>query len=378
MVELASPRRQTRQLLEPMPASPANRSLPPFWLPVLAGLPVGACLLVMALPILGHGNASLSRTLYLLAFAFWVVPLTWLQRWLWQRWGPGLPLAVTLLATTYAMALATRILSYAMQGALSKAMDQFTHQGGVMFRGLEGAWLVLVAHCAIHAVVAHYAELRWERENHLATHLLARDAELRALRYQLQPHFLFNVLNAISALSAEGRAQDAQRMVSRLGDFLRTMLEPGNGHEVAVAEEVAVTEGYLEIERIRLAERLRLRWSIGPHVLGKRMPYLLLQPLVENGLRHGIAARLSPGWVDIQIHHRDGKLVVGVINDVPDVRPAGTEAGAARTSIGLENVRARLARLYPQGAALHAGYREDGRFGVEVILPLRDMADSPP
>lgn len=357
-----------------MPALPANRTAPPFWLPVLAGLPMGACLLVMALPILGHGNATLSRTLYLLAFVSWVLPLTWLQRWLWQRWGLGWRLVVTLLMATYGMALATRVFSLAMQGALSKALAAFAHDGGTLFRGLEGAWLVLVAYCAVHAVVAYCGELQWERENHLAARVLARDAELLALRYQIQPHFLFNVLNAISALSAEGRAQDVQRMVSKLGDFLRTMLEPRNGHEVAVAEEVAVTEGYLEIERIRLGDRLQLRWNVGPNVLGKSMPYLLLQPLVENALRHGIAPRISAGCVDIRIHRLGDRLIVGVINDMPDVHSSDREASTAGTLLGLENVRARLARLYSGSATLHAGYREDGRYGVEASLPLRDMA----
>ena len=361
-----------------MAALPANRTSPPFWLPVLAGLPVGVCLLVMALPILGHGNATLSRTLYLLAFVSWVLPLTWLQRWLWQRWGPGWRLVVTLLTATYAMALATRILSLAVQGTLPRAVATSAHDGGAMFRGLEGAWLVLVAYCAIHAVVAYYAELRRERENHLAARVLAREAELMALRYQIQPHFLFNVLNAISALSAEGRAQDAQRMISRLGDFLRTMLESGSGHEVPVAEEIAVTEGYLEIERIRLGDRLRLCWNVGPNVLGKGMPHLLLQPLLENALRHGIAPRVSPGCVDIRIHRQGGKMVIGVVNDMPDVRSSHAEPGPAGMSLGLENVRARLAHLYSGSAALHAGYREDGRFGVEVTLPLRDLAGAPP
>lgn len=360
-----------------MPSLP-DRDLPPFWLPLLAGLPLGACLLVMALPILGHGNATLSRTLYLLAFALWMLPLTWLQRRLWRQWGLGWRLVATLSLTTYAMAFVTRILSLAVQGSLGRALASFAHDGGTLFRGLEGAWLVLIAYCAIHAVVAYYAELQREREDHLAARVLARDAELTALRYQIQPHFLFNVLNAISALSAEGRSQEAQRMISRLGEFLRTLLEPRSGHEVSVAEEVAVTEGYLEIERIRLGDRLQLRWNVGPGVLGKSVPYLLLQPLVENALRHGIAPRIRPGCVEIRIHHQEGELLISVVNDMPDEPPPGPETGTTGTSLGLDNVRGRLARLYTGSASFHAGRLEDGRFGVEVRLPLEDRARTPP
>ena len=139
-------------------ASLDRRVLPPFWLPVLAGLPLGACLLVMALPLLGHGNATLSRTLYLSAFVLWLLPLTALQRWLWRRGTPGWRIALVLLAATYAMALATRLLSVAVQAMASGSLARLLTPGAVdvplLFRGLEGAWRVLVAYCAIHAVVA--------------------------------------------------------------------------------------------------------------------------------------------------------------------------------------------------------------------------------
>ena len=134
-----------------MPMTPARASrhaLPPFWLPVLAGLPLGVCLLVMAMPILGHGNATLARTLYLSAFVLWVLPLTALQRWLWRRGMAVWRIALVLLLATYAMALATRLLSVALQAATSGSLARLVAPGtldvGLLFRGLEGAWLVLV------------------------------------------------------------------------------------------------------------------------------------------------------------------------------------------------------------------------------------------
>ena len=355
-------------------ASLDRRVLPPFWLPVLAGLPLGACLLVMALPLLGHGNATLSRTLYLSAFVLWLLPLTALQRWLWRRGTPGWRIAVALLAATYAMALATRLLSVAMQAMASGSLARLLTPGAVdvplLFRGLEGAWLVLVAYCAIHAVVTYYAALRQEQADHLEARSLARDAELRALRYQLQPHFLFNTLNAVSTLIAEGHGADARQMLARLSDFLRTVLEARPRHEVTLAEEIAMTEAYLEVEKARLGRRLQLAWQLGDGVLAAYVPYLLLQPLVEDAIRHGIAPRRAPGRLDLRIVRNGTRLELHLINDLPDTDATPSPPDGARDAVGLDNVRGRLARLYPGDAALQTGIEGD-RYHVRLTLPLR-------
>lgn len=360
-----------------MPMTPARASrhaLPPFWLPVLAGLPLGVCLLVMAMPILGHGNATLARTLYLSAFVLWVLPLTALQRWLWRRGMAVWRIALVLLLTTYAMALATRLLSVALQAAASGSLARLFAPGtldvGLLFRGLEGAWLVLVAYCAVHAVVTYYAELRHEQARHLEARALARDAELRALRYQLQPHFLFNTLNAVSALVADERGTEARQMLARLGDFLRAVLDARAGHEVTLAEEIAMTEAYLEVEKARLGRRLLLSWHVGDGVLGAHVPGLLLQPLVENAIRHGIAPRSAPGRLDIRIARDDTQLDIRIDNDLPAPGEAPPRSEDARTAVGLDNVRGRLARLYPDHAGLQAGI-DAGRYRVRLTLPLR-------
>lgn len=351
-----------------------RHALPSFWLPVLAGLPLGACLLVMALPILGHGNATLSRTLYLAAFVLWLLPLTALQRWLWRRGTPGWCIALALLLATYAMALTTRLLSVAVQAVAAGSLARLVEPGGIdvtlLFRGLEGAWLVLVAYCAIHAVVTYYAALRREQADHLEARALARDAELRALRYQLQPHFLFNTLNAISALVAEDRGAEARHMLARLGDFLRTVLDARAGHEATLAEEIAMTEAYLEVEKARLGRRMQLTWVLGDGVLGANVPCLLLQPLVENAIRHGIAPRRAPGRLDIHIARDEAHLVIRISNDLPEKDDTPPQPGVTRDAIGLDNIRGRLARLYSGRATLHAGMA-DGCYQVHLTLPLR-------
>ena len=357
-----------------------RHAFPPFWLPVLAGLPLGACLLVMAMPILGHGNATLSRTLYLSAFVLWVLPLTALQRALWRRGIAVWRIAVLLLAATYAMALSTRLLSVALQDFLSGDLMRLATPGVVdvplLFRGLEGAWLVLVAYCAVHAVVMYYAELRYEQARHLEARALARDAELRALRYQLQPHFLFNTLNAISTLVAEERSAEARQMLARLGDFLRSVLDTRNGHEVTLAEEVAMTEAYLEIEKARLGKRLLPSWQLGDGVLAAYVPYLLLQPLVENAIRHGIAPRSAPGRLNIRIARDGAQLDIRIINDLPEADDAPAQKDT-RPAVGLDNVRGRIARLYPGAARVEAGVRE-GRYHVRLMLPVRTSLEPAP
>jgi two-component system sensor histidine kinase AlgZ len=283
-------------------------------------------------------------------------------------------IALVLLAVTYAMALATRLLSIAVQalaaGSLARLLTPGVVDVPLLFRGLEGAWLVLVAYCAIHAVVTYYAALRQEQAEHLEARALARDAELRALRYQLQPHFLFNTLNAVSALVAEGRGVEARQMLARLGDFLRTVLEARPSHEVTLAEEIAMTEAYLEVEKARLGQRLQMAWQIGDGVLRTHVPHLLLQPLVENAIRHGIAPRRTPGRLDIQISRENVRLVIRICNDLPEKDNMVSLQDAVRDAVGLRNVRDRLARIYSNDAALYAGVGDD-RYEVRLYLPLR-------
>jgi two-component system sensor histidine kinase AlgZ len=356
-----------------MSAATEPPASPPFWLPILAGLPIGLCLVVMALPVLGNGHAAAYRALYLLAFLIGIVPLTAIQRALWRRRVGGGWTALVLLVITYLMALGNNVLGGVL-GLLAGWGRSPSIEWSGIFRGLEGCWLALIAFCAIHAVVAHYAELKDEQERHREARSLALDAELRALRYQLHPHFLFNTLNAISALVAEERGREACGMIAKLGDFLRATLEGTDGHEVALAEEIALTETYLALEQVRLGDRLRVRWSLGPEVLGARVPRLVLQPLVENAIRHGIALRTDPGTLDIRVAREDGRLRLCLRND--GVVPSAVSAEVERRTpgVGLPNVTERLARLYPGDHSIESRRFTDGAFEVTLDLPLRELA----
>lgn len=344
----------------------------PFWLSLLAGAPLVLCMAVMALPDLGERGALGFRALYAVAYLLWIVPMAAAQRWLRRRgvsWWLVIP---ALLALSYAMSLVNNALGQWLAIRFG-AMPRFRWQ--LLFEQLDGCWLALIAFGAVHAVVEHYAELQAERVRVREMAAQARDAELRALRYQLQPHFLFNALNAISALVAERRNAEANRMLARLGDLLRATLDSGESHEVTLAEELALAGYYLDIEKARLGDRLLLDVLIGPGVLQAAVPPLLLQPLLENAIRHGIAPRLAPGRVVLAVDQVGDALRLSLRNDgVPLV--TGAPAGEGRqAAIGLHNVRERLAQLYGGRQRFEFTLADDGNCTVDVALPFRAIAE---
>jgi two-component system sensor histidine kinase AlgZ len=234
-----------------------------------------------------------------------------------------------------------------------------------LFRGLDSCWLALTSFCAMHAVAVYYLSLQSTRLHLAQAQAAARDAELRALRLQVNPHFLFNSLNAISALVANQANREAQRMLACVSDFLRSTLAHDGRHEHTLAEELALLDAYLEIEKARLGERLCLTMKAGPDLLDSAVPYLMLQPLVENAIRHGIAPMTVPGRLDIRVERAGQRLLLDVRND--GRRPAQAGTGG----IGLANVAQRLRHLYGEAQQVDAGWGEDGRFGVRIALPLR-------
>jgi two-component system sensor histidine kinase AlgZ len=344
---------------------------PPFWIPVLAGLPITLCMLVMGLPDFGLSHFAAFRSLFVVAYIVWSVPLAMVQRSLWRGHIPWWFSIPGLLALTYVLSLVNNAIGQLLLIHWDLAR-QFTW--GRIFSGLDGCWLALIAFCAIHAVVAYYFALRTEKQLVLNAVSLARDAELRALRYQLHPHFLFNTLNAISALVVEGRPRDATRMIARLGDFLRATFEGGEVQEVPLADELSLTEHYLDIEKARLGHRLDISLYIGPDVLRTLVPYLLLQPLVENAIRHGIAPRKEGGRVEIHVDRRHDHLHLRLRNDGVVPTCEAVERASRPNGVGLRNVRERLFMLYGDDHRFEISQAEDGSCEVSIELPFRPAA----
>ena len=211
------------------------------------------------------------------------------------------------------------------------------------------------------------------RERERAAEQLARgltEARLQALKMQLQPHFLFNTLNAISALIPD-EAKPARRMLARLGDLLRISLDHEETQEVTLREELAFLEPYLEIEQARLGERLSIVLEIAPETLDARVPHLILQPLVENAVRHGIASRIAPGNVEISATREpDGRFLHLEIRD--DGRGVDRDNEVrTRRGVGLTNVRSRLEQLYDGQHRFELENHAEGGVLVRITLPFR-------
>ena len=193
-------------------------------------------------------------------------------------------------------------------------------------------------------------------------------AELQALRMQLHPHFLFNTLNSIATLIHKD-PDAADRMTARLSDLLRLTLENVGVQEAPLAQELQFLERYLDIERIRFSDRLVVRIEVAPDTLDASIPYLILQPLVENAIRHGIAARSSPGCVIVRAAREGDTLVLEVKDDGPGIQVAA----ASKNGIGISSTRARLEKLYGKAHVFELRSAEAGGLAVKLAFPFRLM-----
>jgi sensor histidine kinase YesM len=222
-------------------------------------------------------------------------------------------------------------------------------------------WAIIgVSHAVEYYVRSHERALRAAQ---LETQVTA--AQLQALRLQLQPHFLFNTLNAIGALMREN-VESADLMLTRLSDLLRATLSTADEPELPLRRELSLLEPYLEIQMARIGSRLTLKVDIDPASTDVLVPSLLLQPLVENAITHGIADRSGPGSIEIRARVDGAVLDIRVRDDGPG--PATSWSGGGH---GLDNLRRRLAAIHGDSAALSLTKAESGGAVSHVRLPIR-------
>ena len=221
--------------------------------------------------------------------------------------------------------------------------------------------LVLLTWSLLYFGIAHY-------RSSLQAKALAHEARLLALRYQLHPHFLFNALNALSTLIAENRNSEAARMVDQLAGFLRSTLE-GDRAEVPLREELDLARRYLAIEQVRFGERLRTRFDVDESLLDARVPSLILQPILENAVRHGIAAREDGGSIAVRATRRGAMLALEVEDD-------GLGILRSREGIGLSNTRARLSEIYGERQRCEVSAAAGGGTKVALELPIRPRREA--
>ena len=224
-------------------------------------------------------------------------------------------------------------------------------------------WVILtVGHAFNYYREVQERELRTsELERHLA------QARLQALQMQLNPHFLFNTLHAISALMHKD-VEAADRMIARLSDLLRYALESTDAQEVSLRQELAFLERYLEIEQTRFGERLVVHKEIDSDALDARVPNLILQPLVENAIRHGIEPHAKHGEIRLSARLGQGQLRLEVRDNGGGLKK-GTQS--PREGVGLSNTRARLAELYGTDCRFELSNADGGGFVVRLVIPCR-------
>jgi two-component system, LytTR family, sensor kinase len=272
---------------------------------------------------------------------------------------------------TVALFLAMGIAVVLMRSVAESIYAQFTEA----LRPRSVGWL-FVAYFPTHILlfialvgatygVRYFLQLR-QREIHLAQNAaLLTKAQLSALKMQLQPHFLFNTLNAITALLRQDPMR-AERMIEHLGSLLRTSLAYGDVQQVTLAKELELLAPYLAIEKERFGERLRVEEQVDPDTLDAQVPHLILQPLVENALRHGIAGRPGPGTIAIHAA-RDGDMLVLEVKDDGMTLPA--DWAPPEKGVGITNVRSRLRQLYPDRHEFRISSRARG--GVTALVRLK-------
>jgi two-component system sensor histidine kinase AlgZ len=212
------------------------------------------------------------------------------------------------------------------------------------------------------SVALHYMLLAVEESRE--SELQARDAELRALKAQINPHFLFNSLNSITALTSVDPVR-AREMCIRLSDFLRSTLGLGERESISWREELQLARTYLEVEQIRFGARLHVEMNVDDDCAECMVPPLLLQPLIENAVKHGIATLVDGGTITVEGHVNNGLLEVSVENGFDPDSPAPRRHG-----LGLRNVRGRLETRFG-GAARLTAHTANNRFRAEMVVPCR-------
>ncbi|MBI5768001.1 MAG: histidine kinase [Verrucomicrobia bacterium] len=211
---------------------------------------------------------------------------------------------------------------------------------------------------------------RYKNEELKAAQLESRliETELKALREQLRPHFLFNTLNTIAVLVRENRNDDAVTLIARLSSLLRMSLDNTRVQEVTVRQEMDFLERYIEIQKTRFSDRLNVDVAISPAAMEARIPNLLLQPIVENAILHGVAPKTGPGRVEVRGRVEDGQLLLEVRDDGPGL---GDGTKRAKEGVGLTNTRERLAKIYGTHGQLSLRSEPGRGVAVQIILPCR-------
>jgi len=289
--------------------------------------------------------------------------LRYIYRRLWTR-SPRVIIVVALLSC-YLFALVWRVIINSSVLRFMSDMEWEVQSGLEFFSQAMSATYLLLCWTGIYFGIKYYESLQQQREATLRAATLAQEAQLKMLRYQLNPHFLFNTLNAISTLILDNENRTANQTVMRLSEFLRYTLDQDPMKKVTLRQEVEAMNLYLTTERLRFGDRLRLEFAVEERALEALVPSLLLQPLIENSIKYAVSPSEQGGTIRVEGRARGIMLELAVADDGPGLN-TGVTPGASR-GVGLRNIRERLAVLYEDR---HRFATLDNKPGLRVELGL--------
>ena len=316
---------------------------------------------------LAHGKPSGYWTVGLsLAIAGFVATagLRYLLRALWS-----LPTPVVLLSMLVPVLLATAIMGGVYILSLAEWCGEECRPKGIVgYLSYMGSFVyVIVAWVALYFAIKNFRKLQEQTETALKATAMAHEAQLKMLRYQLNPHFLFNTLNAISTLILDRDSPTANRMVTSLAAFLRHSLDADPMQRVTLKQELDALNLYLGIEKIRFTDRLNLRFEIEPEAYAALLPGLLLQPLIENAIKYAVARRVEGGTLELSARRVGDMLEIVLADDGPG-SPHFERGLPPGNGVGLRNTQERLSVLY--GARQSFVVRNRSPNGAEITLRL--------
>lgn len=240
------------------------------------------------------------------------------------------------------------------------------------FSVLPFSFSLLLVWSVLYFCIKYYQMFQIEKEKSLRSEALAHEAQLRMLRYQLNPHFLFNTLNAISTLVLQKDTESANTMLTKLSKFLRYSLDHDPLDQVDLAHEIGSVKLYLDIEKVRFEERMKIELNIAGDAGKGLVPSMLLQPLIENSIKHAIARSVDGGLIAVSAHHKGGNLVIEIADDgpgIPDYQAVIERNSGSSGGVGLKNIRDRLKEIYSDKHSITFSKREPVGCKVTVVIP---------
>ncbi len=298
--------------------------------------------------------------------------LRWVYRVTWER-SIGMR-AFTILGASYCAGVAWILCrSVVFFNLFPEELEKYSNVGGPRltnyFENSISAVSIMLVWSTLYFGIKYYIVSQEEKQRYLKASSMAHEAQLKMLRYQLNPHFLFNTLNAISTLILDKDTQLANSMVMKLSRFLRYSLDNDPMQQVTVEEEIESLKLYLDIEKVRFAERLTLHFSIAPDARQALMPSLLLQPLVENSIKYAVSQSIHGGSIAVTANIERERLELIVADDGPglDLRQGRLPKGSG---VGLANTRERLAEIYGEEQSFRLTTTEPHGLTITIRVPV--------